>query len=117
MQFVTNLSESIEHNLSAAIFHRYAMAKEKIPVLHFKNGSFIITSDFVEPNLLDTFNLLQEHSKLSARRFSEVSGLSYNASGNRLKRLYDYRVIPRTQNEDFFNNEIFYYLPSLKDLK
>ena len=49
----------------------------------------------LEPSLQETLDIVHAHGKLTAPQLADMVGLAINSASNRLKRLYDQRLVRR----------------------
>ncbi|OZV10843.1 hypothetical protein CIW83_18125 [Tissierella sp. P1] len=112
---LSDLCSDIRDNIYAAFLLRNK--KEKIQgntkfdvqVLEINNGIYSLIGD-LESNLFETLELIKLNSPLTARDLSDILNVPINGSSNRLKRLFDSRLILREMITDEEGKYFKYFL-------
>jgi len=90
---LTRATRSTEENVDLTI-RGYGL-KLAIPLINGKEDVKLLGE--IEPNLSRTFNIFEGRKSLTARELADLESIGINAASNRLKRLYDLRLITRRE--------------------
>ncbi|CQR75004.1 hypothetical protein SpAn4DRAFT_4368 [Sporomusa ovata] len=107
---ISNVSEPTLENLTAAIALREQRGN-RLQILYYQ-GEDLSYLGKLERNLEETLKLLFEKRKTTAREIAELKGIAINSASNRLKKLYDHRLILREEVIDNSGKQHIYFLPS-----
>ena len=86
------LSENSIHNIEAAI-HFQGLKLAFLVIEPGRGWRFI---GHLEANLKDTLQIVAQHTRITAPELSSLLGVAINTASNRLKRLFDRRLVRRT---------------------
>lgn len=114
VMLLTNCCENVLTNIEAALALKNERDKSKLVLLLDRDGEFDILGK-LEPSLRDTFNVLvSKKTPVTAREIAEIFDLpEINGASNRLRRLYDARLVCRYQDDDTKWQQV-YYLPEMQ---
>ncbi|WP_445478304.1 hypothetical protein ACULLL_18850 [Lysinibacillus irui] len=86
--------------------------KVRIPLLYYRmNKGFEIIGE-LETVLTETFELVCSNKIVTARNISLANNIAINSASNRLKKLYDYKLISRRTATDESGKFYEYLLPN-----
>lgn len=88
---VRGLTQDSIHNLNAAIKYQNL----KIPLLSMTSEKEWDIVGSLEQSLRETLDLVAKHARLTAPELAQILSLAINTASNRLKRLYDLRLVRR----------------------
>jgi len=88
---IQGLTNDSIHNLNAAIKYQNL----KLPLLSLGPDRRWSIIGQLEQSLRETLDLVFEHSRLTAPELAQLLNLAINTASNRLKRLYDLRLVRR----------------------
>jgi DNA-binding transcriptional ArsR family regulator len=108
--FVSNISDGTIENLDAAIAVKDQKKGIRLQILQQRNGTLLYIGK-LERNLDVTFNQLVEKRRITAREVAELNGIAINSASNRLKKLYDQRLVLREETIDSTGKQHVYLLP------
>lgn len=108
--FITNITQEIKETLEASLSVREVKSKVKVQILYKDEKKYGIIGS-LEQNQLETFELLNQKAELTARDVAEKFELEINSASNRLKKLYDQRLVLRKEQVDSTGRQHIYYLP------
>lgn len=114
MFVLTNMNEDVQYTVEAALNQRNRLSKESLSLIAYSEGRYTILGNKLERNALEVFALMTEGSHISAREVADKFGLELNSAGNRLKKLYDARVVMRSEQSADAGGKFEYYLPDIK---
>jgi DNA-binding transcriptional ArsR family regulator len=97
-------SDSIT-NLEAAI----SLRKLKLAFLSVEPTGAWNCIGQLEPSLLETLTILAVHTPITAPELADMKGLAINSASNRLKRLYDQRLVRREHEISEKGLQYIYY--------
>lgn len=106
---ISNVSEATLENLKAALAWREQRGT-RLQILQ-SNGGVLNYLGKLERNLDATLRLLFENKKITAREIAELNNIAINSASNRLKKLYDYRLVLREEIIDNSGKQHIYFLP------
>ena len=112
---VSDADDDIEDNIHAAILLRmkkeknYGNIKYSIHVLCLSKTGLELMGD-IETNLEETFEIVKGKKEITARELTEVIDLPINSASNRLKKLYDMRLILRVMLTDIEGKYYKYFI-------
>lgn len=109
VMFISNMNDSTMDNLRAALAFR-ELNGERIPILYHKGKSFSYVGS-LEPVLDEAFKKLIDNKQITARDLARTDKISINSASNKLKKLYDYRLIVRNEVVDQTGKQYIYSLP------
>ena len=107
---IVHVKEYVQENIEGALMLRNKKDRTKLNLLLFVHDSYSILGD-IEKNLLDTFSLFSIFEHISARELAEQFSIEVNSASNRLKKLYDLRLLLRSEVIDSNGRKHIYYLP------
>jgi hypothetical protein len=110
--FLSNVSPSVLRNLEAALSFKNLKEKIKIRILQRISDNYSVIG-LLEPCLKETFELLSSGKQISARDVANAFKIQINNASNRLKKLYGYNLLLRTEKIDSHGKQCIYYLPKL----
>jgi len=106
---ISNVSEATLENLKAALAWRDQRGT-RLQILQSKDGVLTYIGK-LERNLDETLKVLFARKKITAREIAELNGIAINSASNRLKKLYDHRLVLREEIIDNSGKQHFYFLP------
>jgi hypothetical protein len=109
IMFISNMNDSTMDNLRAALALR-ELNGERIPILIQKGKSFSYVGS-LEPVLDETIKQLMKNPQITARDLALADKININSASNKLKKLYDYRLIVRNEVVDQTGRQYIYSLP------
>lgn len=111
---LTNCCEDVLTNIEAALALKNERDKSKLVLLLNRGGQYDILGK-LEQSLRDTFDVLvSKKTSVTAREIAEIFDLpEINGASNRLRRLYDARLVCRYQDDDTRWQQV-YYLPDIQ---
>lgn len=89
----THLTPNVQESIDTTILG-YGL---KIALLILRDSGDLGYLGHLEPNLEETFHLINARGKLAARELADMKSLEINNASTRLKKLYDLRLIGRTE--------------------
>ena len=109
--FVSHINEPTLENLEASLAFRETKEGIRVPILINLNGVFKHIGT-LEPNLKETFDQLSSKREITARDVAELNDIAINSASNRLKKLYDLRLVLRYERIDENGRQHIYSIPS-----
>lgn len=107
MMILTDYCEDVLTNIEAALSLRNQKSNSRITLLCFSNGQYKILGK-LEPSLVETFDAVVRARKITARELMEAFSLpETSGASNRLKKLYDARLICRLTDDTKWQQEYF----------
>lgn len=106
---ISNISDATLENLDAAIAVRDQRGI-KLQVLK-RDEDQISYIGKLERNLDVTLKQLLEKKEITAREIAVLNGIAINSASNRLKKLYDNRLVLRKEYIDTLGKQHIYFLP------
>lgn len=113
VMIITNTNECVQENLEAALTLRNKQDQSKICLLLYDNCKYRVFGD-LEKNLKETYDLIKNSDEISARIIAQKFGIEINSASNRLKKLFDLRLLLRREVIDESGRQHKYYLPTKK---
>ncbi|MDD3228047.1 MAG: hypothetical protein PHE09_02420 [Oscillospiraceae bacterium] len=107
---IIDANEYVQENIEGALALRNKKDKTKICLLLFTNGLYCVLGD-IEKNLQETFSLLNAGYQITARDVAQRFSIEINSASNRLKKLFDLRLVQRMESIDETGRQHIYYLP------
>lgn len=89
----THLTSNVQESIDTTILG-YGL---KIALLILRDSGDLGYLGHLEPSLGETFQMINTHGKLAARELADMKSLEINNASTRLKKLYDLRLIDRTE--------------------
>lgn len=114
MFVLANMNEDVQYTVEAALNQRNRLSKESLSLIAYSKGHYTVLGNKLERNALEVFALMTEGSHISAREVADKFDLELNSAGNRLKKLYDARVVMRFEQSADAGGKFEYYLPDIK---
>lgn len=117
---LSNVDEYVYESIRAAqLLKEDKLSKElgekfRIPLLYLDNKNSIKVLGDLETILYETFELITEKNIITARDISIVNKIAINSASNRLKKLYDYKLVFRKTVTDDSGKYYEYLLPVIK---
>jgi hypothetical protein len=109
---LTEVSEECMDNIKAALLLRNKKDKTQLSILNKYNDEYTIIGD-IEKNLLETFELVKVNTSITARTVAEHFNVEINSASNKLKKLFDARLILREEIIDEIGRQHVYFLPKI----
>lgn len=106
---LSNVNELIEENIAGAISLREEKGS-RVPILVLKEEQLSIIGK-LDNTLQQTFAYFETRKKVTAKDIIEAEGVAPNFASNRLKKLYDYRLIDRISDKPAPGMPFIYHLP------
>lgn len=112
---VSDADDDIKDNIHAAILLRInkerntGNSKYLVHVLYLSKFGLELMGD-IETNLEETFEIIKERKVITARELAEIIDLPINSASNRLKRLFDLRLVLRILLTDFEGKYYKYFI-------
>ncbi len=113
MMIITDANETVQENLEAALSLRNKQDHSKICLLFYQNNDYRIIGD-LEKNLKESFELVKNLKELTARELAHRFNIEINSASNRLKKLFNLRLLLRQELIDESGRQHLYYIPSIK---
>ena len=107
--FISNVKEAVLENLLPALAYRENTG-DNVVVLRYEKGKASIFGD-LEPKLRDTFELIAKRKSITARELAEINKIAINSASNRLKKLFDKKLLIREEHIDSLGRQHIYRLP------
>jgi len=108
--YVSNINEATLENLEAALFYREKKNNERVPILVNREGELVVVGT-LEPNLHETFKQLAKTKEITARDIAELNDIAINSASNRLKKLFDLRLVLRQERITLNGKDHIYQVP------
>ena len=105
-----NVNEHVRENIEGALMLRNKKDHSKICLLTYEDGAYSIIGD-IEKNLNETFSLIVFKPQITARDVAQRFNIEINSASNRLKKLYNLRLLQRQESIDESGRQHIYYLP------
>lgn len=90
---LSRVNSSTKENIDLTI--RGHGLKLAIPLIE-KDSPICLLGE-IEPNLKNTFDIVNHRKNITARDLADLEGIGISAASNRLKKLYDLRLITRNE--------------------
>jgi len=107
---IMNINEYVLENIEGALALRNKKDHVKLCLLSFTNGEYSIIGE-VEKNLSETFLLITITNQITAREVAQKFDIEINSASNRLKKLFNLRLLQRMESIDETGRQHIYYLP------
>lgn len=105
-----NIDECVSENIEAALMFRNKKERTKLCLLIYSNNKYSLIGE-LENNLNETFMALLIQNEITARHIAQQFAIEINSASNRLKKLFDLRLIMRYESIDENGKQHIYYLP------
>lgn len=107
--YITNANKDVLGNLHSTIAWREKQGM-KTHILYQYEGEFLVAGT-LEESLQQTFNIISAKKSITARELADFLDIQINNASNRLKKLYDSRLVLRTEQRDSMGKQHIYMLP------
>ncbi len=112
LMLLVDMSEEVLADIEGALALRNEKDNSRLNLLCYYDSKFIVLGK-LENNLQETFKVVTSHEETSARDIAHEFGIEINSASNRLKKLYDLRLLLRRETKDENGRQHLYFLPSL----
>lgn len=113
MFVIKELTEDVHYTISSALNLRNKLDKDSMSILAYENSTYEIIGDKLEKNAREVFKFIIENKKVTVRMIAEEFSLELNGASNRLKKLYDARLVMRTEQSAENGGKYEYFLPQI----
>lgn len=110
---ITGMSEDVSYTVASALNLRNKLNKDSMAILSLENGKYSLIGDKIEKNMREVFNFITTHKKVTVRMVAEEFTLELNGASNRLKKLYDSRLVMREEQTIENGGKYEYFLPQI----
>jgi hypothetical protein len=109
---LSRINDLILENLIGAIL-AWEDSGTRVPMLHY-DGERLLVLGGLDYQLTKTFALFSKKREVTARDIVELENVALNHASNRLKRLYDYRLVLRSSKPNAQGSPFVYSLPIMR---
>ena len=113
MFVITGMSEDVYYTVSSALSLRNKLSREAMSILSLENGAYSLIGDKIEKNMREVFDFIIKNKKVTVRMVAEEFSLELNGASNRLKKLYDSRLVMRKEQSLENGGKYEYFLPQI----
>ncbi len=110
---IIHASEDVLYTISSALNLRNKLDKDSMSILAYENGKFSLLGDKIEKNVREVFEFVVTSKRVTVRMVSEKFSLELNGASNRLKKLYDARLVMREEQSIENGGKYEYFLPQI----
>lgn len=107
---ILDANEYVHENIEGALALRNKKDHAKLCLLFYSEKQYSFVGD-LENNLYETFNEALKHEGITARDIAQLFGIEINSASNRLKKLFDLKLLLRRELVDENGRQHIYYLP------
>lgn len=109
LMFISNINDSTMDNLKPALAYREKNG-QRVPIL-FRKGKEFSYVGTLEPGLEEAFRQVVKNKQITARDIASSDKVNINSASNKLKKLYDYRLVLRDEVVDQNGRQYTYSMP------
>ena len=113
MFIIKGLSEDVHYTISSALNLRNKLDKDSMSILAYENSTYEIIGDKLEKNAREVFDYIVLNKTVTVRMVAEKFSLELNGASNRLKKLYDARLVMREEQSAENGGKYEYFLPKI----
>lgn len=113
MFVLTGVSDDVSYTIRSALNLRNKLDKDSMIILSFDGITYQVIGDKLEKNAQEVFNYIVLEKTVTVRMVAEKFSLELNGASNRLKKLYDARLVMRAEQSAENGGKYEYFLPRI----